>query len=154
MTKLFTLAALSILLHTGVARAGDSSWLLCKGVAEIGAKEKTKTHLVASLHEHRGTGGRDLSVTVIYGVHVNRGDILGKSIGKDEDVLGKTAPLKLVVVGKNVQTFKGTATLAQDLTTFTLAGSIDPTYGQAGKRAMEPVTAKLSCELLDDLAIK
>ncbi len=146
--------AFSLLVLTASAQAGDSSWLLCKGTAEIGAKDKTKTHLVASLHEHRGTGGRDLSVTVIYGVHVNRGEILGKSIGKDEDVLGKTAPLKLVVVGKNKQTFKGNATLAKDLTTFTLDGSIDPAYGQAAKAAMEPVKATLSCELLDDLAIK
>lgn len=154
MTKLFAVALASLLLPLSTAYAGDSSWLLCKGTAEIGAKDKTKTHLVASLHEHRGAGGRDLSVTVIYGVHVSRGEILGKSIGKDEDVLGKTAPLKLVVVGKNKQTFKGTATLAQDMTSFTLDGSIDPTYGQAPKTAMEPVKAKLSCELLDDLAIK
>ena len=69
-------------------------------------------------------------------------------------MLGKTAPLELVVVGKNKQTFKGTATLAQDMTTFTLDGSIDPTHGQAPKAVMEPVKAKLACELLDDLAIK
>jgi hypothetical protein len=150
-----SLSLLIPLLLPATASAGDSTWLLCKGIGEHGAKDVTKTHIVASLHEHRGTGGRDLSVTLIYGVHLNRGDILGKSLGKDADVIGKSAPLKLTsVASKGKVVFNGTGELAKDMKTFTLKGSLDGTYAQDPKPTMEPFAAKLACEVLDDLAIK
>jgi len=48
---------------------------------------------------------------------------------------------------------EGTGELALDMKTFTLEGTIDPTYAQDPKVKQVPITAKLACELLDEQAI-
>jgi hypothetical protein len=134
--------------------AGDSTWLLCRGIAEHGAgADRQKTHMVASLHEHRGAkgDGRDLSVTLIYGDHVGRGEVIGKDGG---DEVGKQVPVKLSSIdGKKRPVFTGTSELAQDMNTVTLTGSIDWTFGQDAKAKMVPFSGKLNCKQLDDQAI-
>jgi hypothetical protein len=146
------LIVVAILSSAGLAHAGDSTWLICKGISERG-KPVEKSHVVVSLLERRGAdgGSRDLSVTLIKGVHVNTGEIVGKTL-KDGDVTGKVAPLKLASA-KGKPVFTGTGELAKGMKTFTLKGSIDFAFGLDAKPTMEPFTAKLTCEVLDDLAI-
>ncbi|MBX3162825.1 MAG: hypothetical protein KF773_43085 [Deltaproteobacteria bacterium] len=160
MSKLL-LVVIALAGTVGSAHAGDSTWLVCKGIAERGKKgDVTKSHIVASLHEHRGAdrSSRDLNVTLIYGVHVSRGDILGSTVDKKTgDVLGKAVPVKLSATpagGKPVEVFAGTADVAKDLKTFTLKGDIDFAFGLDPKPVRVPFAAKMTCELLDDLAIK
>jgi hypothetical protein len=151
------LVAVTLLASTGVAHAKDSLWLICKGVGDHGGD---KSHVVVSLHEHRGSDGatRDLDVVLIYGVHVSRGEVQGTKAGvKDGEVIGKAVPLKLSVTKpKAADTFTGTGELTRDMKTFTMKGSIDWAFGQdpAPKPTMVSFSAKLTCELLDDQAIK
>lgn len=138
-----------------IAHAGDSTWLLCKGIGMQGAKPHvTKTYFAASLLEHRGSDGssRDLGVTLMYGDHVNRGVIQGKTSG---DFQAKAVPFKAAsTAGKSPTTFTGTAQLGKDMKSFTLTGNIDWTFGDDPKAERIPFTAKLTCETLDDLSIK
>jgi hypothetical protein len=131
-----------------IAAAGDSTWLWCKGTAERGAKPSaTRTMFAASLHEHRGAGGdtRELAVTLVYGDHVSRGTIANAEVDK-AGTLTTTS-----VLGKRAAVFAGKAKLDQAMTTFTLTGTIDASYGDGGgKSATVPFTAKLTCATLDD----
>jgi hypothetical protein len=154
-----SLVVVAILSSAGVAHAADSTWLICKGIAEHGAKgDVDKSHVVVSLHEHRGAdgGSRDLDVTLIYGVHVSRGVVIGKTHGtKDGDVTGKAVPVKLSLTRtKTFETFTGTGEVSSDNKTFTMKGSVDWAFGHDPKPTMVPFSAKLTCERLDDLAIK
>lgn len=151
--KQLAFVTLSILATATPALASDSTWLLCKGTGVHGVKgDETKTNIVASLHEHRAAGGRDLAVTLIYGVHVSTGDEQGKTLGKDEDVVGKVAALKLATAKKRT-VFTGTGELATDMKTYTLKGKIDFTFGDDPKEPQVPFTAKLTCEQLDDASL-
>lgn len=140
--------ALVLTATAATSYAKDSTWLLCKGVGV--QADKTKTYIVASLLEHRGVADRDLGVTVIYGDHVTRGAIVGKAAAPFS---GKPTALKLANVGKAGTAFTGTATLADDMTTFSLKGSIDFTFGDDPKAKPQGFEAKLTCEALDDAAI-
>ena len=145
---------LAIITTSSLAYARDSTWLLCKGIGEHGAGgDKTKTHIVVNLLEHRAPTGdsRDLSVTLIYGAHVN----VGEMIGKKGEFFGKAAPLTVSnIAAKPRVTFSGTGELATNTRSFTLKGSIDPTFGMDPKQPLVPFSVKLVCEELDDMAIK
>jgi hypothetical protein len=141
------LVALAITILPTVAYAGDSTWLSCKGIATYGDKApRSKMYLVASLLEHRGADGasRDLDVTLLKGSNVSVGTIRGDQSGALE---------VRNVVDKHPVTFTGTARLAEDMKTFTLAGKLDITFGSDPKAKPARLDAKLTCETLDDLAI-
>jgi hypothetical protein len=144
-SKLATLAILSV---SAISHAGDATWVTCKGVATIGDKAPRSRMLVAaSLVEHRADDGasRDLEVTLIKGANVALGTIRGDQSG----------PLEVhSVAGKHPALFTGKAGLSGDMKTFTLTGKLDTTFGSDPKAKPERVEAKLSCETLDDLAIR
>ena len=133
------------------ALARDSTWLLCKGIGTHGAgNDQEKTYIAASLLEHRGAADRDLGVTLIYGDHVARGAIVGT---QKVQFIGKATALKLANIGKKTTAFTGTALLANDMTSFTLKGTIDFTFGDDPKAKPLPFEAKLACDELDSMAI-
>src|SRR5450432_3028492 len=74
-----TCLALALVAITAApALAKDSTWLVCKGVAEHGAASNTsKTYFIANVLEHRAANGsdRELRVTLIYGDRVSRGTV-------------------------------------------------------------------------------
>jgi hypothetical protein len=155
MPRLVSLCiASSIVTAAGVSHAADSSWLVCKGVADRGTKSSLEhVYLAANLFEHRGAGGdtRDLGVTLLKGDHVGRGDIIGKRAG---DFTQKAVALTVKsVIGKHEIAFTGTAQVAEDLSTITLVGKADVWMGDNGKPKLIPIVATLTCETLDDLAI-
>ena len=130
----------------GLARpshANDSTWLVCKGIASPGA---TKMHLVVSAIEQRAANGsdRDLSLTIMRGDHVSRAVATKIETGKPRAFTARR--------GKHV-TIDGRVTLASDMSTLALDGTIDPSFGIDAKQARASFTAKLACETLDDLAI-
>jgi hypothetical protein len=143
------LSILIVLASSGIAFARDSTWLLCRGTGEHGTgADKQRTHVVASLHEHRAANGtdRDVAITLIYGDHVIKGTV-ASSAGT-----GKAEAVKLSTLeGKRAVVFTGTSALAQDMHAITFAGSIDWTFGAANK--LVPFSAKLTCDELDDQAI-
>lgn len=140
---------------SNVSYAGDAAWLWCKGTADRGIKPNVvTTYFAASLLEHRagrsdgGLSTRELSVTLVYGDHVGRGVI------READVDHVAGPLEVRnIEGKHAITFTGTGDLAFDLTTFTLKGKIDFSFGFDAKPTREPFVATMSCQQLDDLAI-
>ena len=127
--------ALAILTASTASYAGDSNWLLCKSTG--------KEALVASLFEHRNDAGdgRALSVTLIRGDHVTRGDIANL-----ED---KPAALEVVEIGAKLPMFKGTGQLPNDMKTFTIKGKLDKSFGTDPKAKLEAFTAKLSCSSMN-----
>ena len=130
--------AIALTAIPGVAQAADSSWLVCKGVAK---RADTQTYFVANVLEHRaGVDHRALSVTLIYGSHVSRGEITDGTLHATD-----TATKRVV--------FVGTGALSGDFTTFTLDGALDANFGELAKPRMERFHAALACEQLDDLAI-
>lgn len=144
--KLIIIAA--CLASSATAMAGDSAWLVCKGKAEHGAT-KQREFIVVSALEHRGAdgGSRNLTMTLLKGANVASSDVNDKKhpfVDKPAAVTFKTAKGRVVV--------SGTATLANDFKTLLLDGKLDPAYGTASKSTLEPFTAKLGCEQLDDLA--
>jgi hypothetical protein len=142
-----TLAALAITTLSTVAHAADSTWLSCKGIATYGDKApRSRMYLMASLLEHRADDGvsRDLDVTLIKGAHVSLGTIHGDQRG--------TLELR-DVIDKHPVMFTGTASLAENMKTFTLTGKLEVTFGFDAKAKPVRVDAKLTCEALDDLAI-
>jgi hypothetical protein len=150
MSRLVIRVAFGVLLASPTAaHAADSTWLLCKGIADKGGG--AKSYLAANLLEHRNaTGdGRDLDVTLLYGAHVMTGEILGKT----GDFMVKPVALQVTeeVDGKRVVIFTGTGRLSSDMKTFTVAGKFDFTFGR--EPAPQPIMAKLRCEELNDLAI-
>jgi hypothetical protein len=137
------LSILIVLASSGIASARDSTWLLCRGIGEHGGD---KSHVVASLHEHRAANGtdRDVSIMLIYGEHVVNGTVANTAgTGKAETV--KLSTLE----GKRVVVFTGTSALAKDMHAVTLAGSIDWSFG-ATKQKPVAFSAKLTCDELDD----
>jgi hypothetical protein len=123
--------------------AGDAAWVVCKGVAEQG-KSAARLYIVVSVLDRRtGKGdGREQAITLIKGDHVSRGIVGAKGVLATRDIAGR----KSIV-------FDGTATLPDDLSSLSLRGTIDPTFGVDRKATREPATATLACEQLDDLAI-
>ena len=145
-----TLLALALLAAAAApALAKDSTWLLCKGVADHGSgANASKTYLVASALEHRAPNGsdRELRVTLVYGDRVSHG-VIAKTEG------GKPGKLETRAIdGKHVVIFSGTATLDDPMTSLVLAGTLDEMYGDA-KPDRQKLAATLACEALDDQAI-
>ena len=123
----------------GVAHAGDSSWLVCKGIA---TRADYKTYFVANVLEHRaGVDQRALSVTLVYGDHLARGEITDGSSLRASEIASKRV------------VFAGTGKLSDDFKTFTLDGKLDGNFGALATPRMERFHAALACEQLDDLAI-
>jgi len=119
------------------ALAADSTWLLCKGIAEVG-KPATKVHLAISAFEHRDptTGAdRGLDVTILRGSHVSRAMIKKLETGKPIKFSAKPIAGSVPIAGK--------LTLSIDMTKLTITGTLDK----------DPLTATFTCETLDDLAI-
>jgi hypothetical protein len=145
-------AALALVIVAAAAApalAKDSTWLLCKGVADHGkGADADKTYFVANLLEHRASNGEDrvLMVSLIYGDRVSRGTIDKVETGKAGKLVTKA------VDGKHAVIFTGTGTLDDAMASFTLAGTLDETYGDA-KADRQPFAATLACEALDDQAI-
>ena len=129
---------------TRVASARDSTWLLCKGIADTSDGKKA---FAASLHEHRGTGGdkRDLSVTLLYGGQVSLGGIADITLDKAGALTTKSAVLPLQPV-----IFTGTGTLDAKMTTFTMKGKLDYDFGMTPKPSLVTFSAKLTCVELAD----
>ena len=127
----------------------DSTWLLCKGTAVHGSTTDTaQTYFVANVLEHRAPNGRDreLRVTLIYGDRVSRGVVANAEPGK----AGKLETR--AVDGKRGVIFSGTAQLDDSMSSFSISGKLDETYGDAAPDR-KPLSAQLSCEALDDQAI-
>jgi hypothetical protein len=144
------LALASLLVLTATASAGDSSWLLCKGVGELGKKgDVDKMYFAASLVEHRdGAEGRALEVALMKGTNVSSGSYKG-----DGDSVYSKQTLKVTQDNGKRIFFTGTGELPMSMKTFTLDGKLDSSFGADAKPSLVPFHAKLSCELLDDLAI-
>jgi hypothetical protein len=142
------LVVLAVSLAPATASAGDSTWLLCKGVVTAGGGDKQ--YVAASLLEHRAADGshRDLDITFMKGAHVFTATLRGKA-GDFE--AGK---VKLKIKQKKRAIFDGTAqlTMASGATTFDLDGKLDTAWGQ-GKATNDAITGSLTCDELDDLAI-
>jgi hypothetical protein len=128
----------------GLAHAGDSTWLLCKGVADFDGK---KMYVVASVLERRDADedSRDLDVSFLKGANEATGTLLGKN----GDFMGKSTALELKTKGKLA--WKGSVTLGKDFKTFAMTGTQDMGWGTT--KLDTKMTAKLTCEALDDLAI-
>jgi hypothetical protein len=144
VTRLGVLALMLAVAAPRIVLAGDSSWLVCKGIGERGAKaDRHKRHVLVSAFEHRGSADtRDLSVTLVWADHVSRGT--AKNV--------TTKPLALTtrtVEGKRSVMFAGKVTVAKDLSAITLNGVLDG-VGDGKRLAFD---AQLSCEILDDASI-
>lgn len=154
---LLLLAGLVIATTLRPAVAADSTWLLCKGTAEVGAAGDTsRIHLVASLLEQRGAdgGSRDLAITLVHGAHVARGVVRGATLGKDKEVTGVRVPVRLTATtAPSRVVFTGTGELAVGHGSVTLAGTLDLAFGQQRKPTRVLATATLACETLADPAI-
>jgi len=130
--------------------AGDSTWLVCKGVAGYGPDtQRDKMHLVVSALEHRAASGdkRDLSITVLRGDHQSRGVVRNVEEGKPGKLGAKA------LGGNQRVTIDGRLTLASGMASIDLDGTIDPSFGADAKAKRVPFAAKLTCETLDDQAI-
>jgi hypothetical protein len=144
-----TLALTAIAAAASPALAKDSTWLVCKGVAEHGAApDADKTFFVANVLEHRAPSGsdRELRVTLIYGDRASRG-VIAKA---EPNKAGKLETRD--VDGKRGVIFSGTGQLDEAMTSFAITGKLDETYGDA-KPDRRPLRATLTCEALDDQAI-
>lgn len=144
MKPIFRAAFIATLVASSAVHAKDSLWLVCSGIAEVGAKPSAKTHVVASMFEHRSAklGGRDVSLTLIYGDRLGRGEIVG-----DADITHKLELHVKTLERKPQVLFAGTAELVDDERALVLHGTFD--RGDGGK----PFAARLLCEEQDDDAI-
>ena len=128
---------------SSVAYAGDATWLLCKGVmsgADIG-----KRYVVVNLVEHRADAGRAVDVMFQMGMSIANGQVA--------DAAFNGATGKLSVTLDKHAIFAGTSKLSQNMKTLELAGKFDFNWGAGDKPSNSAVTAKLTCDNLDDLAI-
>lgn len=103
------------------ANAADSAWLLCES-----------SHLVVNVHEHRaGASDREISLAMIYGMHVLQGNLKNKVRGAVLLAGSPTEP---------ANTFKGRANVDFAENTLSLSGTLS-LYG-----AEENFQTKLSCK--------
>ncbi len=133
------------------ARAADSTWYVCHGIADVGAaSDASRQYLAASVLEHRNaTGdGRIVTVTLLKGMHVARG---GTVLDSDH---GVAHGLRLrSVEGRRAQVFAGTLHMDFKKYEIELRGSLDPTYGVVPGTKRVPLKVRMRCEYLDDHAI-
>jgi hypothetical protein len=151
MLRLVVLIAIvfgGLVAGTRVASARDSTWALCRGIADLDGGDKI--HFVASIHEHRAPSGdkRDLSVTLLYGGQVSLGGIADITFDKPGALTTNSA-----VMPKQPVIFTGTGTLDKKMSMFTLKGKLDYNFGMMAKQALVGFSAKLACVELDDMAI-
>lgn len=142
--------AAAALLAPAIAHAGDSTWLLCTGVATV---DSHRMYVAASVVEGRKTADtRAVWITLIKGGHEMRGELPDDADG------GASGSVALAIVPNDPSikpsvTFKGTAKLPSDFGALTLTGQLDTNFGEAARPSFVAFSGKLACKTLDDLAI-